>query len=84
MGKRSFIPSRVQPIKEDDDEVKFIKIVKTKDEDKEEEEESVESTPENTIASQESSTSSSDTRKSGRDITKRKVMNISSTGNQSY
>ena len=83
MGKRSFIPSRVQPIKED--EVKFINIVKTKDEDKkEEEEESVESTPENTIASQESSTSSSDTRKSGRDITKRKVMNISSTGNQSY
>ena len=84
MGKQAFIPSRVQPIKEEDDEVKFIKIVKTKDEDKEEEEESVESTPENTIASQESSTSSSDTRKSGRDITKRKVMNISSTGNQSY
>lgn len=85
MGKHAFIPSRVQPIKEEeDDEVKFIKIVKTKDEDKEEEEESVESTPENTIAFQESSTSSSDTRKSGRDITKRKVMNISSTGNQSY
>jgi hypothetical protein len=73
----------VQPIKED--EVKFIKVVKNKDKDEEEEEEeSVESTPENTIASQESSTSSSDTRKSGRDITKRKVMNISSTGNQSY
>lgn len=88
MGKRSFIPSRVQPIKEDDDEVKFIKVVKNvvkdKNEEEEEEEESVESTPENTIASQESSTSSSDTRKSGRDITKRKVMNISSTGNQSY
>ena len=85
MGKRSFIPSRVQPIKEDDDEVKVIKVVKNVVNDKdEEEEESVESTPENTIASQESSTSSSDTRKSGRDITKRKVMNISSTGNQSY
>lgn len=83
MGKHAFIPSRVQPIKEEDDEVKFIKVVKNKDKD-EEEEESVESTPENTIASQESSTSSSDTRKSGRDITKRKVMNISSTGNQSY
>jgi hypothetical protein len=83
MGKRSFIPSRVQPIKEDDDEVKFIKVVKNVVKDKNEEE-SVESTPENTIASQESSTSSSDTRKSGRDITKRKVMNISSTGNQSY
>ena len=90
MGKRSFIPSRVQPIKEDDDEVKFIKVVKNvvkdknEEEEEEEEEESVESTPENTIASQESTTSSSDTRKSGRDITKRKVMNISSTGNQSY
>ena len=85
MGKRSFIPSRVQPIKEDDDEVKVIKVVKNVVNDKdEEEEESVESTPENTIASQESTTSSSDTRKSGRDITKRKVMNISSTGNQSY
>jgi len=83
MVKRSSIPSRVQPIKEDDDEAKFIKVVKNVVNDKDEEE-SVESTPENTIASQESSTSSSDTRKSGRDITKRKVMNISSTGNQSY
>lgn len=85
MGKRSFISSRVQPIKEDDDdEVKVIKVVKNVVNDKDEEEESVESTPENTIASQESSTSSSNTRKSGRDISKRKVMNISSTGNQSY
>jgi len=77
MVKRTSILSRVQPIKEDDDDVK--NVVNNKDE-----KESVESTPENTIASQESSTSSSDTRKSGRDITKRKVMNISSTGNQSY